>query len=644
MNQNRIFPELGQFFVGCNYWASHAGTAMWSDWRPEVVEKDLRMLSQEGLQVLRVFPLWPDFQPIDLLYGGGGQAKEYRFGEEALPDTDAGKAGVSAVAMGRFEEFAALAEKHGLKLIVGLLTGWMSGRLFVPPALKGKDILTDKTAIQWQIRFVKYFVKAMKDCKTILAWDLGNECNCMQGVESREDAWVWTASIADAIKSIDSSRPLVSGMHSLTPAGKWTMQDQGELTDILTTHPYPFWTPYCDYDPINTIRPILHATAESLFYSDIGRKPCFAEEIGNMGPMVANESHSADFARASLMSLWAHGCHGFAWWCANDQTELEHAPYDWFACEGELGLITTKGRVKPVLKEMSRMKKVIDSMPFEHLPPRIREAVCILNTHQDHLAVALSTFMLSKQAGFDLEFQFENQPLKDAPLYMVPCISGVLGLPKYRWKELMKKVEAGASLYVSNDDGYILQFEEATGLVVKTRARRSEGTRLTIPGAADNLVMNGSFILQLEAARAEVLGTEADGNPAFTCCGYGKGKVYFLSLPMEMNVIRRPGALYHTDEEPYWKIYAMISQEVRKNRVLEKSTPLLGVTEHCLNTESRVAVMVNYKPAAMPASLRLEKEWQLDKVLYGTEPQIAGNEITCTMAANEAMVLLLKKL
>jgi hypothetical protein len=28
----------GSLVFGCNYWASHAGTAMWQDWQPEIVE------------------------------------------------------------------------------------------------------------------------------------------------------------------------------------------------------------------------------------------------------------------------------------------------------------------------------------------------------------------------------------------------------------------------------------------------------------------------------------------------------------------------------------------------------------------------------------------------------------------------------
>ena len=66
-----IFAPGSEFFVGCNYWASHAGTAMWRDWRPEVVEADFRLLAENGVEVARVFPLWPDFQPIQALTGGG---------------------------------------------------------------------------------------------------------------------------------------------------------------------------------------------------------------------------------------------------------------------------------------------------------------------------------------------------------------------------------------------------------------------------------------------------------------------------------------------------------------------------------------------------------------------------------------------
>jgi endo-1,4-beta-mannosidase len=249
MPEPSVLTTPGTFVTGCNYWASHAGTAMWRDWRPDVVTHDLKRLSDAGLQVLRVFPLWPDFQPLTQL-GTGYGAVEVRHGETALPDDEAGRAGVSAEAMAHFAEFADLAAQNNHKLIVGLLTGWMSGRLFVPPALAGRNVLTDPLALMWETRFVQHFVRALRDHPAVLAWDLGNECNCM-GPATREQAWAWTSAIVNAIHVEDPRRPVVSGMHSLLPGPKaeWRIQDQGELTDVLTTHPYPYFTPYCEQNP-----------------------------------------------------------------------------------------------------------------------------------------------------------------------------------------------------------------------------------------------------------------------------------------------------------------------------------------------------------------------------------------------------------
>ena len=76
MPKKTSLQEPGTFTLGCNYWASHAGTAMWTDWRPDVVATDLKQLADAGLQVLRVFPLWPVFQPLTELKPGGGERSD----------------------------------------------------------------------------------------------------------------------------------------------------------------------------------------------------------------------------------------------------------------------------------------------------------------------------------------------------------------------------------------------------------------------------------------------------------------------------------------------------------------------------------------------------------------------------------------
>ena len=90
------FMKDGNFYIGANYWASHAAINMWSDWRADVVDRDLKLLSEHGVKHLRMFLLWPVFQPLHAIWANS-QLYEFRMGddERPLPDTEAGRAGVS---------------------------------------------------------------------------------------------------------------------------------------------------------------------------------------------------------------------------------------------------------------------------------------------------------------------------------------------------------------------------------------------------------------------------------------------------------------------------------------------------------------------------------------------------------------------
>lgn len=650
MNDRRSklsLTEPGHFVLGCNYWASHAGTAMWSDWRPEIVDDDLRRLAEAGLQVLRVFPLWPDFQPITLLRAGQGQPYEIRFGEEPLPDTEAGQAGVSEEMLERFQVFADLALKHDLQLVIGLVTGWMSGRLFVPPALESLNVLTNPLAIQWQVRLVRTLVRRFKTHSAVLAWDLGNECNVMAEVPSRQAAWAWTAAITGTIRSEDPSRPVVSGMHSLLPdrAARWTMQDQAELTDLLTTHPYPYFTPHCDQDPANTLRTILHSTAESRFYADIGGKPCLVEEIGTLGPILASEAVAADFVRTVLFSLWAHDCHGLMWWCAFDQLHLEHAPYDWAACERELGLLRRDGTPKPILEEISKFAGFLQRIPLNSLPPRRTEAVCLLSEGQDSWGAAFSSFILAKQAGFDLEFQYADQPLKPASLYLMPSVRGMHAISRRRWLELLERVKEGAMLYLSHHDCLLSPFNEPFGLEVQTRQKRGGLVHINLDSVDESLTLRvcSEVRLELKPTRAEVLGRAPDGSPVFTCAEYGQGKMYFFALPLESELVNTPGVFHELNAQPFWKIYRHVAQPLLAGRVLIADEPSLGITEHLLEPGRLLAVLVNYNPRPVKTVASLAQGWSLAETWYGTAPQVDSSGLQVSISSNDAVVLVFRK-
>jgi len=619
------FLKSGKLELGSNFLASHAGTNMWKDWRQDVVEADIAILAEYGVTIMRVFPLWPDFQPITVIKGAANRVQEYRFGDQPLPDNDAGKAGVSIEACEHFEILCQIAAKHGIKLIVALLSGWMSGRTHTPQALDGMNLFTDPVALMWEIRFINYFVNRMKSKTAIAAWDLGNECNCMSTAETRETAWTWSATITSAINAQDGSRPVVSGMHSLLPEGTWTIQDQAEITDILTTHPYPAFTPYCDLDPVNTPRGILHSSAESRMYADIGCSPCIVEEIGTLGPMNGNADTVREFFSPALFSMWADDCQAMLWWSNADFNNLIHPPYDYYMIERELGIFDENRNPKQAALTIKAMGEFFATLPFDVLPPRIIDAVCILTHDQDCWANAFGSFVLGKQSGVDIEFQYADQPIKDSSVYMMPGITGQYIMPRRRWIELLSKVKEGATLYISMDDGTLTEFEEVTGLQVISRCNRPTDTTLRVLSAASHPkgTLSRSNRLKCTAVNADVLGTDSESLPAFTRAQYGKGTVYVLLAPMEKYLATTSGAFQDQDVELWSSIYRMVVG--KSNKVLKNLDTNIGVTEHELSLQERIIVAVNYTPGGIDWKYDLAEGWKL-KTTYRGLPAVAGSD------------------
>lgn len=632
--------EQGTFFIGCNYWASHAGMFMWRDWDAKVVESDFERLARARVNTLRVFPLWPDFQPLRMHYTGGGAPKEIRMGEEPLPDTEAGQAGVDEVMLGRFREFCDLAEKHGLRLIVGLLTGWMSGRWFVPEMLQEKNVLTDPLALKWEIKFVRLMVRRFRSHPAILAWDLGNECNCLGPLNTSEEAYAWTAAISMTIRVEDPEHRIVSGMHSLLPDGVWRMQDQGELTDVLCTHPYPLFTPHCDTDPMNRMKSALHAAAESTMYASIGGRPCFAEETGVLGPMMISDEYAADYLRAMMLTLLAHDLRGMMWWCANEQSALTRTPYDWHAVERELGLFRLDGSKKPVLTELTRFSEFVDSLPFDRLPPAAEDAVCLLTHGQDVWAAAYGAFILAKQSGLTLRFAWvEDASLPEAPVYLVPSLEGTASLTRRMQCALTERVRAGAKLYLSMNGPLLSPFAELTGVRVLTRMHRPSAPKVTLDG--ETFPLFSDYLLELEALDAEVLARGDHGEILFTRRALDKGTVYALFAPIEKTMATVPGAVDSEDALPCWRFYRAMNLR-NPRRVAEIDLPTVGLTEHVADDGARILVAVNYEPFPQTARLTLKDGWRAEICASpDNTASLAGHALT--LGRNSGAVISVKK-
>ena len=597
--------EDGGFFVGCNYWAKNAGMYMWSQWRPDVIERELAELSKNGVEVMRVFPLWSDFQPLTGDCFAGGNYRSYRFRDNRpLPNWT----GVDDEMISRFAWFCDCAERNDIKLIVGILTGWMSGRQFVPPVFEEKNVLTDAGAVMWGTRFVKYFVKALKDKKAIVAWDYGNECNCMGGT-SQAAFYNWMDHIGMAIRSQDASRPVVSGMHGLSTfeQARAPITLNGEISDVLCTHPYSFYVSGCGKEAFNTMRTALHPTAESLLYQHLGGKPCFVEEVGNLGTACNSDARTAAGMRTTMFSAWANDLKGCLWWCNSDQEVLEFPPYELTANERELGLLRQDYSPKPIMQEMKRFQEFRASLPFAKLPVRKTNAVIVVPEKSAGWIPGFGAYLLCRQAGIDPVFcGAESGKLPSAPLYVV-CSSETdqsYSFPAQR--RVFEKAKAdGATvlvLYCSHSRFTFLR--QQTGIEADYGCLSP--IERTFAFGGKTMKTSDNCTEKLIARECEVLAKTEDGEPAFTKFAYGKGTVMLVNSPVDRLTISRTDVLTGADVMPYYLLFREAAKVAGiRTKVAKGECPYVGITEHPTADGRTVVVAINFEPREITCPIAL---------------------------------------
>lgn len=632
------FMNDGKYYIGVNYWASHASIHMWSDWNAKAVEDDFEKLSSHRIRYLRIFLFWPVFQPLKGMMANE-KLYEYRMmpGEKPLPDTEAGRAGVSEEACEHFEEFCHLADKYDLKLMVGLLTGHMSFGFFSPEAFLRKNFLADPTVIKWEMRFVRYFVKRFKDEPSIVAWGLGNECSAMEKGIPQDQSYVWTACITAAIRENDTTRPIISGL-PVCPLDheNFNVREHAELVDILTTHPYQIFSE-TQIDPVDSLRPEIEGAFRAAVYEDLGGKPAFVEETGAIGYINCSEKTEAAALRISLFSTWAEGKHGLFWWCAFDQGKFDYAPYDWNNYGSDYGYFRADGSAKPIAKVAKAFDEFLEEFPYAKLPAHKTEAVCVIpRQFKNPLSVLETTFIMAKQAGFDLKFAHAEEKMPDAPLYIMPSVDNGQPIFLHRLNELLEKVKAGASLYFSLGDTLFRRIPELTGLTVASR-EAGENEKIIMDDAEYSISGKWKYNIESVADSCQVLASSEDGNPVFVCNRYGKGKIYFMSQPIEAILASMPG-IFGKELPHYAAFYKKLAKDV-PSRVIRIRSSVVLCTEHIVKENHVLTVAINYGNRDITVLFEIKDGWKCVKVYRGKDD---GGKVL--IPANDAVILETKEL
>jgi hypothetical protein len=527
----------------------------------------------------------------------------------------------------RFEAFCDMAEAHGFQLIVPLLTGQMTFRNFIPPALANRDPFSDPYALMWEGRYVECLVSRLKAKKAIVAWESGNE-SCVLGESNGPAASeFWLRYIHQTIRCADPSRPVIGVNGLCVPEeSDWPSSMNGRLSDYVTTHPYGFWGDVY-HDDFLSVRSLTFAAAQTLALGQIAGRPAFVEEHGARRQEQTSREGVARYMRAMLWNLWSADCRAMLWWCAFDQTGQTFAPYNWRQPCVELGLFHRDRAPYPAVRAIRDFAAMQDALPCPALPKAKPDAV-VLSADDD---VIHSSYVLARQTGVFPAFASPEKPLPDAACYFLPDAAGRAWLTLERWDELKARVRAGATLYLSWNDTFLDSMEEVGGIEVAFREKRAGVDRCDF----------GDFTVEIPYAvkrrfrtlTAETLAMNQDGEGVLFRNRYGKGTVFVCIHNIEKTLYQSAGR-YEGDA---WKIWA---KACPVERILAAGVPNVFASEHFFDGRRCGILVVNNGAEAYAGKPTLRSGWRIVTALTDAPDAAEWEDGSLTLAPCAGILLL----
>jgi endo-1,4-beta-mannosidase len=377
---------MTDFTLGVNYWPRRKAMYWWRDFDEAEVCDEFAVIKDIGMQVVRLFLMWDDFQPDPT--------------------------SVSREAVENLVKVADAAADNGLGLDVTFFTGHMSGPNWSPRWLLGGDLppaahqhwlrdvvsegkktdqgyrnmFHDEMALTAERLLLKIVVGALKEHPAIWMWNLGNEPDLFAWPNSSDEGSAWVREMVELVKSIDPVHPVTIGLH-----GDGLHRDNGlridqvyAHTDVAVMHSYPMYTPWARQPLDPDFVPFTCALTAAL-----SGKPILMEEFG--GPtalpgeatytmkwtetngrereqFMASEEDFAEFLRLTIPKLHDSGATGAMLWCFADYVpELWDLP----PCQNArherfFGLVRPDGSLKPharIIQEFAKSKPQVKPLP-----------------------------------------------------------------------------------------------------------------------------------------------------------------------------------------------------------------------------------------------------------------------------------------
>ncbi|MGC0207603.1 glycoside hydrolase 5 family protein [Streptomyces levis] len=334
---------------GVNYTPSDGWFHHWLDFDLDSVRADLDSIAALGLDHVRVFPLWPYFQPNRTL--------------------------IRPRAVEQLVALADAAAERGLDVNVDGLQGHLSSFDFLPAWTRTwhrRNLFTDPDVLDGQANLLRTLAAALADRPNFIGMTLGNEVNQFsagphpdpdRATPDEIEAW-----LSRMLAACEEGAPGRLHLHAEYDA-TWYQDDQpftpGQAARhgaVTAVHSWVFNGTAQRYGRASV--PSEHHAAWlvelSKAWAGDPHRPVWLQEVGAPAPLVPPE-HAAAFTEATVANaldcpdLW-----GITWWCSHD---VSRSLADFPELEYGLGLLTNDRKPKDTALVLERAARGPSSTP-----------------------------------------------------------------------------------------------------------------------------------------------------------------------------------------------------------------------------------------------------------------------------------------
>ncbi|OEV04111.1 glycoside hydrolase 5 family protein [Streptomyces oceani] len=350
-------PRFGVNYTPTRGWFHH-----WLDFDLDDVRADLDSVAELGLDHVRVFPLWPLFQPNRTLV-------RPRAVEQLVALVDA-------------------AGERGLEVNVDGLQGHLSSFDFVPSwttTWHRRNLFTDPEVTAGQAEYLRTLAQALADRPHFLGMTVGNETNQFSSDPHPDPDRITEAEAAEWLRRMvaacEAGAPGRTHLHASDDAAwyadghPFTPAHAARIGAMTNVHSWVFNGTAQRHGPSAT------ATEQHAAYlielakpwAEEPHRPVWLQEVGAPAPHVPPERAGAFTTATVRNALDCPDVWGVTWWSSHD---VDRSLADFPELEYDLGLLTNDRRVKPA---GAALAEAVAELRQSWRPPRARTTALVLH-------------------------------------------------------------------------------------------------------------------------------------------------------------------------------------------------------------------------------------------------------------------------